>query len=103
MDPKGAIGNFIEIDEISNGYRIWWPNKRSKSVERNIKFLRNKDIQSDITTIDNEQSLENINTSKRIKKPTAKILGKEYNDAYVADFGEDPINYKWAMKEADAE
>ena len=43
LDGRSKIGRWIGYDEISNGHRIYWPDKRSVTVERSIKFA-NDDV-----------------------------------------------------------
>ena len=43
LDGCSKIGRWIGYDEISNGHRIYWPNKCSITVERSIKIF-NDDV-----------------------------------------------------------
>jgi hypothetical protein len=38
LDGRSKIGKWVGFDEMSNGHRIYWPDKRSITVERSIKF-----------------------------------------------------------------
>ena len=38
LDSRAQIGRFVGYDSESKGYRIYWPNKRSVTVERNVIF-----------------------------------------------------------------
>ena len=38
LDARAQKGQFIGYDLESKGYRIYWPNKKSVSVERNVVF-----------------------------------------------------------------
>jgi hypothetical protein len=31
---------FVRVDQESNGYHIWWAEKRRVSIERNVTFLQ---------------------------------------------------------------
>ena len=39
MDGRSKVGKWIGFDEISNGHRVYWPEKRSVTVEHSIKFV----------------------------------------------------------------
>ena len=41
LDVQAQVGRFVGYDAESKGYRIYWPGKRSISVERNIVFNEN--------------------------------------------------------------
>jgi hypothetical protein len=52
LDARAGIGCFIGYDSESKGYRIYWPDKKKISVERNVTF--NKDdvlVQNDAVII----------------------------------------------------
>lgn len=38
LDARATKGRFVGYDLKSKGYRIYWPKKRSVSVERNVVF-----------------------------------------------------------------
>ena len=38
LDARAAKGRFVGYDSESKGYRIYWPDKRSVSIERNVVF-----------------------------------------------------------------
>jgi hypothetical protein len=38
LDGQSKIKRWISYDEISNGHRIYWPDKCSVTVEQSIKF-----------------------------------------------------------------
>ena len=40
LDARAKIGRFVGYDSESKGYRIYWPGKRSVTVERNIMFMK---------------------------------------------------------------
>ena len=39
LDGCAKIGRWIDFDEISNGHRIYWPNKCSVTIERSIQIM----------------------------------------------------------------
>ena len=43
LDARAQMGRFVGYDSESKGYRIFWPRKRTVSVERNVVF-NEKDI-----------------------------------------------------------
>jgi hypothetical protein len=40
LDSRAQIGRFVGYDSESKGYRIYWPNKRSVSVERMSSLMK---------------------------------------------------------------
>src|SRR6202789_1790882 len=52
LDARAQLGRFVGYDSESKGYRIYWPGKRSVSVERNVVFN-----ESDIRTADGTVSI----------------------------------------------
>ena len=38
LDARAQMGRFVGYDSESKGYRIYWPGKRSVTVERNVVF-----------------------------------------------------------------
>jgi hypothetical protein len=38
LDPRAQVGCFVGYDSESKGYRIYWPAKRTVTVERNVVF-----------------------------------------------------------------
>ena len=38
LDPKACVGRFVGYDSESKGYRIYWPKKKSISVEWDVVF-----------------------------------------------------------------
>ena len=41
LDLRALIGRFVGYDIESKGYQIYWPTKRSITVERNVVFNQN--------------------------------------------------------------
>jgi hypothetical protein len=41
LDSRAQVGRFVGYDSESKGYRIYWPGKRSVTVERNVVFNQN--------------------------------------------------------------
>jgi len=44
LDGRSVVGRWVGFDETSSGHRIYWPGKRSVSVERSVKFDNDADI-----------------------------------------------------------
>jgi hypothetical protein len=50
LDSRAQLGQFVGYDSESKGFRIYWPSKRSVTVERNIVF-NNGDVMMDTMAI----------------------------------------------------
>jgi hypothetical protein len=50
LDARAQLGRFVGYDSESKGYRIYWPAKRSVTVERNVVF-NEKDIRTTDGTV----------------------------------------------------
>ena len=50
LDAHAQLGQFVGYDSESKGYRIYWPGKRSISVEHNVMFNQD-DIQINDSTV----------------------------------------------------
>ena len=50
LDARAQLGRFVGYDSESKGYRIYWPSKRSVSVERNVVF-NDGDVTVDATAV----------------------------------------------------
>ena len=46
LDARAKVGRFVGYDSESKGFRIYWPGKRSVSVEHNVIFNEN-DVRND--------------------------------------------------------
>jgi len=42
LDIQVKIGRFVGYDDESKGYRIYWPEKRSVTIEREVRFNPDK-------------------------------------------------------------
>ena len=51
LDMRVQQGRFVGYDSESKGYRIYWPTKRSISVERDVVFNENNILERDNTTV----------------------------------------------------
>jgi Reverse transcriptase (RNA-dependent DNA polymerase)/gag-polypeptide of LTR copia-type/GAG-pre-integrase domain len=50
LDARAQLGRFVGYDTESKGYRIYWPGKRSVTVERNVVF-NEKDLRGNDGTV----------------------------------------------------
>ena len=50
LDSRAQQGRFVSYDSKSKGYRIYWPKKKSITVERNIVFNENDVLTKDLET-----------------------------------------------------
>ena len=51
LDARAQVGRFVGYDFESKGYRIYWPHKRSISVERNVVFNKDDVLTKDDTVV----------------------------------------------------
>ena len=42
LDPKGKEARFVGYDQERKGYHVYWPDKRTVTVERNVIFRPNE-------------------------------------------------------------
>ncbi|RDB27836.1 Retrovirus-related Pol polyprotein from transposon TNT 1-94 [Hypsizygus marmoreus] len=57
LEPKIDEGHFVGIDDESKGYRIYWPKKRSVTVERDVYFNKDAALNPDNVQIEGEWDL----------------------------------------------
>jgi hypothetical protein len=74
LDDRGLEAKFVGYDSERKGYRIYWPKKRSVTVERNVKFHANEVVIPE-TVQDEGEKVNNSTTnaqkaSERTKTPT---------------------------------
>ena len=65
MQLKGEEAFYIGPDSTSNGYRVWWPKKWAKSVERDVVFLSNQEANLDNNLIELEEEESSRLTQKK--------------------------------------
>jgi hypothetical protein len=94
LDGQSKVGKWIGYDEISNGHRIYWPDKRSVTVERSNKFNNDDVLFPSIPVVQliqgekaQEESMNLQNDSKNEKENHEKQKLTEY---YQKDI-EDPV------------
>ena len=70
LDGWSKIGKWIGFEETSNGHQIYWPNKRSVTIERSIKFSNGNKIFAPILVakpIQGEDEPTNLQNNPEIK------------------------------------
>jgi hypothetical protein len=87
LDPRANVGRFVGYDPESKGYRIYWPGKRSITVERNVVFNKDDVQTSDETAIvhgvvqyegEKDKIIQHPeNNAIDIDKPKEQILGDQ--------------------------
>jgi hypothetical protein len=83
LDAQAKKGHFVGYDSKSKGYRIYWPEKRSITVERNVVFNQDNANASDKLAIINGVAQSEGKNKKIIQAP-------QNNDKSL----EDPENKK---------
>jgi hypothetical protein len=76
------VGRFVRYDSESKGYRIYWPGKRSVSVERNVVFNENDVRTGDesVTVLRGVQSEGEMESEKVIQHSTNSIENPKDSD-----------------------
>jgi hypothetical protein len=69
LDARAKKGQFVGYDSQSKGYRIYWPEKRSITVEWNIVFNQDDSSISDETLIIHGETLSEGENEKIIQAP----------------------------------
>ena len=82
LDTQAKVGKFVGYDNESKGYRIYWPEKRSVTIEREVRFnldeilipddrLGNK---GEWPTYSDSNSVTNSTTPPTVKQPAVEQL-----------------------------
>jgi hypothetical protein len=79
LDARATKGRFVGYDSESKGYRIYWPKKRSVTVERNVVFNpEDVDSSDEIAVIPGEaQSEGEINKVIQASPKTTKVVEED--------------------------
>ena len=82
LDARAKAGRFVGYDSESKGYRIYWPGKRSITVERNIVFNQDDVHDTSEVTISSGDILSEGEKDKVIQNPEngVKTVEKSDND-----------------------
>jgi hypothetical protein len=70
LDARAQVRRFVGYDSESKGYRIYWPNKRSVTVERNVVFNEDDVLTPDDITVIPGNTLAEGERDKIIQPPT---------------------------------
>jgi hypothetical protein len=73
LDARAQLGRFVGYDSETKGYRIYWPGKRSITVERNVVFNPNDIQNAENVTISSGDALSEGERNKIIQNPTSNV------------------------------
>ena len=74
LDGQSKIGKWVGFDEISNGHRIYWPDKRSVTVEHSIKSANGDMIIPSIPVV---QSIQGEKKSRNLQNDSKAETEKQ--------------------------
>ncbi|KAL7284965.1 hypothetical protein ACG7TL_000054 [Trametes sanguinea] len=60
MESKAVEGRFVGYAPNAKGYRVYWPSKRSVSVERNVRF-----VEADLPLAADDEQLEGVSSRSK--------------------------------------
>ena len=70
MDSKVKKGNFVGFDNESKGYRIYWPEKKTVSVERDVYFNKDEALRPSKVQIEGDWDIStNSDASQAPEEP----------------------------------
>ena len=88
LGSKVNNGRFVGFDEESKGFRIYWEDKRSITIEHNVYFDESSVLAPDTTLIEGETHKDNNqleNTPKAVNSAENSTLRENKNAAYKTD------------------
>ena len=88
LDARAKKGQFVAYDSESKGYRIYWPEKRSITVEHNVVFNQDDIQKSADSTIIYGKAQSEGGSNKVIQAPQNDVQepeNKENNDQQSED------------------
>ena len=91
LDARAKVGCFVSYDSESKGYKIYWPGKRSITVEKNIVFNQDDVHTSKETAIIYGETQSEGEINKTIQAPQNNV-----NEVKKPE-NEEP-NDQWAQK-----
>jgi hypothetical protein len=93
LQPRARVGRFVGYDSESKGYRIYWPDKRTISVERNVVFNTGDiHMDSDSDVIPGNIFAEEERTKVVQRSPIGRSPTLEENDkSDNGDQDEEPV------------
>ena len=77
LDARAQVGRFVGYDSESKGYRIYWPGKRSITVERNVVFNQDDVHNAENITITSGDALAEGEKDKVIQNPESNVKSVE--------------------------
>ena len=83
LDGRSKVGKWIGYDETSNGHRIYWPHKRSVTIECSIKFSNGEEIFAPIPAakpIQGEKGPTNLQRDPEAKSDTSSSEPKNQEE-----------------------
>ena len=92
LDGRLKIGKWIGFEEASNGHQIYWPDKRSVTVERSIKFVNDNVIvlsNPGAKPIQGEKEPRNLQNDPEITSETSK---QSKEQEHTQNFKRNPDN-----------
>jgi hypothetical protein len=94
LDSRAQLGRFVGYDSESKGYRIYWPAKRSVSVERNVVFNENdiRDVNGTVTIPNGALSEGEREIEKVIQYPENHLEKAQNEQDNVNPPEKEPLN-----------
>jgi hypothetical protein len=85
LDARAQVGRFVGYDSESKEYRIYWPGKRSITIEINIVFNPNNLQDAENITISSGDILSEGERNKVIQnsESNVKLVDKSENESNV--------------------
>ena len=80
LDSRAQVGRFVGYDSESKGCRIYWPGKRSITVERNIMFNLDNIHDPESFNISSRDVLSEGEKEKVIQNPENEVKTAEKSD-----------------------
>ena len=77
LDARAQMGRFVGYDSESKGYRIYWPGKRSITVERDVVFNQNDLRDTEHINVSSGDTLSEGERNKVIQNPENNAKGVE--------------------------
>ena len=68
LESRTRVGHFVGIDSESKAYRVYWPDTRQVSVERNVRFDNNEAVGG--TGPEGEKSVPDISVPSTHDSPS---------------------------------
>ena len=58
LEPRAFEAVFVGYDDVSKGYRVYWPFRRHVSIERDVYFNKNEALLPDTAQIEGETAIK---------------------------------------------